>query len=134
MRDWNASVIVAISLFMYGCAFNQGSSLGGTLSERTNEVMSQAASPHNLSVLSVTGGLCLVAGMVLLVVSRGKLGWYPSVGGLLLVVLNFVIARYSHYLFAPALVFTGMISAAWTYKTVKQILTEKKRNDPRINV
>jgi hypothetical protein len=127
MRDWNASVIVAISLFMYGCAFNQGGSLGSTLSGKTNEVMSQASSPHNLSVLSVTGGLCLVAGMVLLVVSRGKLGWYPSIGGLLLVVLNFAIARYSHYLFAPALVFTGMISAAWTYKTVKQILTEKKK-------
>jgi hypothetical protein len=64
--------------------------------------------------------------MVLLVISRGQRGWYPIIGGIILVVLNYGIARYSHFLFAPALVFTGMISAAWTYKTIKQIVLEKK--------
>lgn len=88
--------------------------------------LKESAESEPLTVLSVTGGLCLVAGMVLLVITSGKKGWYPVIGGLLLVVLNYVVARYSHYLFAPALVFTGMISAAWTYKTVKQILLEKK--------
>ena len=118
--------VFIIAVFMSGCSLQRGI-IGDSFSGKADDVVSQVAAPHNLSVLSVTGGLCLVAGMVLLVVSRGKLGWYPSIGGLLLVVLNFVIARYSHYLFAPALVFTGMISAAWTYKTVKQILTEKKK-------
>jgi hypothetical protein len=89
--------------------------------------LKETAESEPLTVLSVTGGLCLIAGMVLLVVTSGKKGWYPVIGGLLLVVLNFVIARYSHYLFAPAIVFTGLISAAWTYKTVKQILQEKKQ-------
>jgi|TARA_R110002072_G_scaffold21062_1_gene75645 hypothetical protein len=82
--------------------------------------------PETLSVLSVTGGLCLAAGMVLLVVTGGKKGWYPVIGGILLVVLNYVVARYSDFLFYPLVVFTGMISAAWTYKTVRQILLEKK--------
>jgi hypothetical protein len=82
--------------------------------------------PETLSVLSVTGGLCLAAGMVLLVVTSGKKGWYPIVGGILLVILNYAVARYSDFLFYPLVVFTGMISAAWTYKIVRQILLEKK--------
>lgn len=81
---------------------------------------------EKLSVLSVTGGLCLAAGMVLLVVTSGKKGWYPVIGGILLVVLNYAVARYSDFLFYPLVVCTGMISAAWTYKTVRQILLEKK--------
>lgn len=79
-----------------------------------------------LAVLSVVGGLCLCAGMVLLVISRGQRGWYPVIGGLILIVLNFMVAQYSHLIFYPVVIFTGLISAAWTYKTVRQILTEKK--------
>ena len=89
--------------------------------------MDQATSgTETLTVLSVTGGLCLIAGMVLLVVTSGKKGWYPVIGGIILVILNYLVAKYDAYLFYPVLVFTGMISAAWTYKIVKQILLEKK--------
>jgi len=79
-----------------------------------------------LAILSLIGGLCLCAGMVLLVLSRGARGWYPVIGGFILVILNYLVSRYDDYLFFPVLVFTGLISAAWTYKTVKQILMEKK--------
>lgn len=79
-----------------------------------------------LAVLSVVGGLCLCAGMVLLVITRGTRGWYPVIGGMVLVVLNYMVAQYSHLIFYPVVVFTGLISAAWTYKTVSQILKEKR--------
>tara|TARA_R100001082_G_C4362878_1_gene160275 strand:+ start:1222 stop:1521 length:300 start_codon:yes stop_codon:yes gene_type:complete len=94
---------------------------------KATEVMTQAAaSPHNLSVLSVTGGLCLIAGMALLVVTSGRKGWYPVIGGIILVVLNFLVAEYSHYIFIPLTVCSAMISAAWTYRTVRQLIQEKK--------
>ena len=80
-----------------------------------------------LSVLSVVGGLCLLAGMVLLVITKGARGWYPVIGGLILTVLNYMVATYDDYLFYPLVVVTGCISAAWTYKIVKQILLEKKK-------
>lgn len=79
-----------------------------------------------LAILSLVGGLCLIAGMVLLVVSRGSRGWYAVIGGFILVILNYLVSRYDDYLFVPVLVFTGLVSAAWTYKTVRQILMEKK--------
>lgn len=119
----NHLYLMLVVLFLVGC---QTTVPIGSSSSAFKE-LKESAESEPLTVLSVTGGLCLIAGMVLLVVTSGKKGWYPVIGGLLLVVLNYVVARYSHYLFAPAIVFTGMISAAWTYKTVKQILLEKKQ-------
>ena len=46
-----------------------------------------------LSVLSVVGGLCLLAGMVLLVITKGARGWYPVIGGLILTVLKYMVAK-----------------------------------------
>ena len=88
--------------------------------------VTETTGTENLSVLSAVGGLCLIAGMVLLVVTRGARGWYPVIGGLVLVVLNYVVAQYSHWLFVPLVTFTALISGAWTFKTVRQILLEKK--------
>ena len=93
----------------------------------TESIMEAAQQQDQLTVLSMTGGLCLVAGMALLVITSGKKGWYPTIGGLLMVVLNYMIAKYDDWLFLPAVVCTGIISAAWTYKTVKEILQEKKQ-------
>ena len=93
----------------------------------TESIMEAAQQQDQLTVLSMTGGLCLVAGMALLVITNGKKGWYPTIGGLLMVVLNYMIAKYDDWLFLPAVVCTGIISAAWTYKTVKEILQEKKQ-------
>lgn len=101
---------------------------GGNLAGKANSLVSQATKQtETLSVLSVTGGLCLVAGMVLLVVTAGRKGWYPVVGGIILVVLNYLVAKYDDFLFYPLVVCTGLISLAWTYKVVKQILLEKKK-------
>ena len=112
-------------LMLVACKYNPVVTRGfqGATSEY---VGGMAEHTENLSVLSITGGLCLAAGMVLLVVTSGRKGWYPVIGGLLLVVLNYAVARYSDFLFYPLVVCTGMISAAWTYKTVREILLEKK--------
>lgn len=88
--------------------------------------LSEAAESEPLTVLSVTGGLCLLAGMVLLVITRGTKGWYPSIGGVILVLLNYMVAKYDDWIFIPVVIFSGMVSAAWAYRTVVQILSEKK--------
>ena len=101
---------------------------GITTKGNAQQLVAQATKEaETLTVLSVTGGLCLVAGMVLLVVTSGRKGWYPVIGGLCLVVLNYLVAKYDDYLFYPLVACTGIISAAWTYKVVRQILLEKKK-------
>lgn len=77
-------------------------------------------------MLSVTGGLCLIAGMVLLVVTSGKKGWYPVIGGCIFIVLNYMVSKYDDYLFYPLVICTAAISAVWSFKIIKQILLEKK--------
>jgi len=37
-----------------------------------------------------------------------------------------MVAKYDDYLFYPLVVCTALISGAWTYKIIKQILLEKK--------
>ena len=117
-----AATILAL-LIASGC---RSISVMPTGSDTALSAIKEVAPSEPLSVLSVVGGLCLLAGMVLLVVTKGTRGWYPVIGGLILTVLNYVVAKYDDYLFYPLVVFTGCISAAWTDKIVKQILLEKK--------
>ena len=118
MNKWFFILILAA----LGCQYPQR-----TIRDRAGTLVSGAASAsETLAVLSVTGGLCMVAGMGSLVGTGGRKGWYPVVGGIILVVLNYVVARYSDYLFYPLVACTALISAAWTYKIIKQILLEKK--------
>jgi|TARA_R100000084_G_C4633839_1_gene139898 hypothetical protein len=111
-------------VLLASCKYN--SALPSVSYETSDYVDAVTSGTETLTVLSVTGGLCLTAGMVLLVVTSGKKGWYPIVGGCIFIVLNYAVARYSDFLFYPLVVCTGMISAAWTYKTITQILLEKK--------
>ena len=118
-------LLFALALSLTGCKSTPSvvSSVGGG----AVSVVSDAASGGPLAVLSVAGGLCLLAGMVLLVITRGQKGWYPSVGGVILCLLNYMVAKYDDLIFYPLVILTGMISAAWTYRVVTQILTEKKK-------
>jgi hypothetical protein len=58
--------------------------------------------------------------------SKGTRGWRPVIGGVLLVVLNFVISEYANWIFVPMLIATGCISAAWGWQIVCGIYKEKK--------
>lgn len=78
-----------------------------------------------LAMLSWIGGLCVLGGMALLVITGGRKGWYPLLGGIGLVLLNWLILTYAHALFLPVIVGTGVISVVWTYKITRQILSSK---------
>jgi len=122
--EWNMAWLVLTVVLINGCMYDKATGMSG----KATQVMQQTSvSTENLSILSVTGGLCLIAGLALLTISRGARGWFPAIGGVILVVLNYMVAEYSQMLFYPLVVCTGMISAAWTYKTVKQILMEKQQ-------
>ena len=87
----------------------------------------QASSGEPLAVLSWTAGLSILAGMALLVITSGRKGKFPLLGGVGLVLLNYLVARYDDFLFYPLVICTGIISIAWTYKIVRQIHAEKKQ-------
>jgi len=118
MMSWLLALVLA------GCQTPKLDITSGKASQILNGEM---GAEQPLTVLSVTGGLCLVAGMALLVVTAGRKGWYPVIGGIILVILNYMVAKYDDYLFYPLVVCTALISGAWTYKIIKQVLQEKRK-------
>lgn len=124
-RLFNYLWLCVVAVSVQGCAFDQATE---SFTGKGSRALQQAtSSTETLTVLSITGGLCLVAGLALLTISRGARGWFPAIGGVILVILNYVVAEYSTMLFYPLVVCTGLISAAWTYKTVRRILLEKQK-------
>lgn len=77
-------------------------------------------------MLGWLGGICTLSGMALLVLTGGRMGWYPLIGGILFVVLNYALAMYASWFFLPVVIATGAISLAWAGKIVMKILKEKK--------
>lgn len=121
------SMKAMLTLFLLMLASCAGLPDSGAYAGKAKSLAASASeATETLTVLSFIGGICLVAGMALLVMTSGKKGWFPIVGGLGMVLLNYVVAAYSDFLFIPLIACTGVISAAWAYKTVRQILMEKK--------
>ena len=85
-------------------------------------------SSETLTVFSAIGGLCIISGMILLVISRGHAGWRPIIGGILLVLLNYVISRYADWIFIPVIIATGCISAAWGWTIIRDLYKEKQND------
>ena len=113
------------SSMLYGCGVVQKAILP-TRTITTPEGIVEAVTPiETLTVLSAIGGLCLLAGMGLLVFSRGTMGWRPIIGGVAFIVLNYAIAEYADWIFIPALIATGCISSAWAWKTIESIFKKE---------
>ena len=101
-------------------------SLSDYISPTETTTIEQVHGLENLSILSAIGGLCLLAGMALLVISRGTMGWRPVIGGVIMITVNYLIALYADWLFIPVLIVTGAISLAWGWRTVTSIVKGKK--------
>ena len=75
-------------------------------------------------MLGWIGGLCLIACMVLLVITRGSMGWRPLIGGVIFIAINWALALYGGWFFLPVALCTGAISLAWTGKIVWKIVND----------
>ena len=113
-------------MFLGGCSTVKKPDLHSYIPKDTTTSIEQVHGLENLSVLSAIGGLCLLAGMALLVISRGTMGWRPVIGGVIMITVNYLIALYADWLFIPVLFVTGAISLAWGWRTVTSLIKGKK--------
>ena len=88
-----------------------------------NEAISAPVSTCS-PMLSWLGGICTLCGMALLVLTGGKMGWRPLLGGLVFVVINYALAMYANWIFLPVVIATGGISLAWAGKIVWKIVND----------
>ena len=116
-------------LFLTSCApslkIPSAASRMSTIGGQIASVSGVGGGNVGLAMLSWIGGLSVLGGMALLVITGGRKGWYPLLGGIGLVLLNWLILTYAHALFLPVIVGTGVISVVWTYKITRQILSSK---------
>jgi hypothetical protein len=89
----------------------------------------------NLSMLSGIGGISILGGIVLLVVSAGRKGWWPILGGIGLIFMNTLLQEYFHYIALPIIVASGVISALWAIKALGQAhIVKLKKGLDNVNI
>ena len=107
-----------------GCSgkswFPEPQSIGGVVQD---EIMVAPMSSCN-PMLGWIGGICTLFGMALLVITGGRMGLRPIIGGIIFVVINYALAMYASWIFLPVVIATGAISLAWGGKIIWKIVND----------
>ena len=111
-------------LFLTGCV--SAPSMPTGITESMSQSIAEEASNPCSPMLGWLGGICCLGGIVLLVISRGAMGWRPLIGGVGFILVNYALALYAHWFFIPVAIGTGVISLAWAIKIVLRILKDEK--------
>ncbi len=84
------------------------------------------ATAKSMDMLSWIGGLSILGGIAALVITRGAMGARALAVGVGLILLNYAVARYAHWIFIPVLISTAAISLTYAYRIVRQALIKKR--------
>ena len=119
----------SLVLCLEGCsalsrAFTPDQTIGDKVSFVANEV---GHASTGLGMLNYIGAICTFAGVCALVVTRGSMGMRAILIGIGLCLLNFIVSTYANWILIPMLVASGLISFAWGYVTVKQVLDNRSK-------
>jgi len=114
---------LAMTLFFAGCSTT---SWFDTAKNSVPTQMPAAVSSSSACspMLGWIGGVCILGGMVLLVISRGSMGWRPVIGGVIFIGINYALYMYGNWFFLPVAIATGAISLAWSGKIVWKIVND----------
>ena len=114
-----------IFFFLTGCAIPQTTNpFTGALPLPSTNI--SGGSSNGFEMLPWLGGVAVLAGLALIIISGARKGWYPLFIGVGLIVLNWVVLTYAHALFIPVVVATGALTLALGYKAVSSILLHRK--------
>jgi hypothetical protein len=115
--------LAPIIIFLSGCSMFQTSpSFTRSIPMPTPPSMSGSG----FEILPWLGGIAVLTGLGLLVLSSGRRGWYPLLIGIGLIILNWIVLTYAHALFLPVVVATGAFTLAFGYKAVMNVLLHRK--------
>lgn len=115
--------LAILSVTLYGCISPptmNTSATTGAIDAMTTATTAGECSP----MLSWLGGICILAGMAMLVLSRGTMGWRPLIGGIIFLLINYAISLYADWFFLPVAISTGALSLAWAGKVVWKIVND----------
>lgn len=111
------SILVSLAVLFY---FLLGCSWGQTTSPLGSGSWTPSPPPETSSalwVLNWTAGLSIIGGMVSMVMGE-PMGMRAIVGGVVLVILSYVISVYAALVLIPVGIVLTVISASWGYLTI----------------
>ncbi len=76
-------------------------------------------------MLNYIGAICTLIGVGVLVITKGTMGMRAILIGIGLCLLNFFVATYADWILIPMLVASGLISLAWGYVTIREMLDKE---------
>jgi len=113
---------ILLAVLLIGCA-PKLSGPPGLSSASAIDRMAQV--PASASLLPWVGGIAIIGGIVGLVLTRSY-GIRAIVIGVLLVILNDVMQRFSVAFYMPILIGTGGVSLAYAWKTIRRAIKIRK--------
>jgi len=119
-------------LLLVGCTTLPKTQMPPGLTDSISQTVASETNNACSPMLGLLGGFCLLGGMVLLVISRGTLGWRPLVGGVVFILINYALAMYAHWFFIPVAISTGVISLAWAVKITLRILRNQQLKEIKL--
>ena len=107
------------ALTLFGCAmFGEPAQPFRTVASEWTATSPMPDPSSALGLLNWTAGISILGGMVALVLTAGRLGLRAIIGGVLLVILSYVISVYMSLVLVPAGIVLTIVSAGWAYKII----------------
>ena len=125
-------ILMNMMLTINGCASMFGMPTSSPFTDAANNATTAATTSISAScspMLGWLGGICALGGMSLLVLTGGRLGWRPIIGGVIFITINYALATYASWFFLPVVIATGAVSLAWAGKIIYRII-----NDDQIKI
>jgi len=111
-------------LTLVGCGMMQPQPMPLNPLPSLESLSSSPRTAQGFEMLPWLGGVSILGGLALLVLSGGRKGWYPLLIGIGLIMLNWIVLTYAHALFIPVVVATGALTLAIGFKIVVSILNK----------
>jgi len=122
--------LILITMMLSGCSmFGTPKPASNPLTDAANSATAAATTSISAScspMLGWLGGVSALGGMALLVLTGGRLGWRPIIGGIVFIIINYALAMYASWFFLPVAIATGAVSLAWAGKIIHRIINDDK--------
>ena len=121
------SLLVLLAFAFAGCSWFMPEPARSTLAIPDGEDLKNTF--KTLSVLSGIGGISILGGIALLIVTKGAKGYMPIIVGVVLVIINEIINQYFDVVAIYFLVISGIISFAWMVAAARRAFIIRKNGD-----
>lgn len=118
-------VSLAFLFWMAGCSWGQTTSSFGSGSWTPNPPTPETPTSA-LGVLNWTAGLSMIGGMISMVLTKSTTGIRAVFGGVILIILSFVISAYAALVLIPVGIVLTIVSASWGYLTIARAWRQRQ--------